>query len=203
MSVSNLNEFPVHDISININTIQFTVLIVGLMKFLLLHILLHRKWISSFFLGFKSQIFTCHDQKIRDNSTKNRDFEPPTKQEKKIDDQSLCRGEVEMVLKSLGIFCHGEEANKLPARLDANEIFNIFEERNPSLDEVKEAFDVFDNNRDGFIDEKELQKVLCALGLKEGLEMEKCRRMIGAFDEDGDGRIDFDEFVKFMENSFD
>ncbi|EYU34653.1 hypothetical protein MIMGU_mgv1a026006mg, partial [Erythranthe guttata] len=84
--------------------------------------------------------------------------------------------------------------------------FDLFEERSPCLDEVKEAFDVFDENRDGFIDAKELQKVLCALGLNEGLneglEMDKCRRMIGVFDENGDGRIDFDEFVKFMEINF-
>ncbi|KAI3452292.1 hypothetical protein Pfo_008957 [Paulownia fortunei] len=194
MSLSNLNQFPVRDISLNVNSIQLTLLIVGLVQFLLLHILLDRKRISSFFLGFQSQLLSSDYRNDHANSTKNRD-------EKRVDYQSVCRGEVEMVLRSLGMFCNAEGA-KLPARLDADDLFNIFEERNPSLDEVKEAFDVFDNNRDGFIDAKKLQKVLCALGLKEGSEMENCRRMIGVFDENGDGRIDFDEFVKFMENSF-
>lgn len=100
-----------------------------------------------------------------------------------------------MVLKGLGILGEG----KLPSK---TEVFDIFEEREPSLDEVREAFEVFDGNKDGFIDEEELQRVMGALGLKEGMEVKNCRRMIGAFDENGDGRIDFHEFVKFMEISF-
>ncbi|KAL0395638.1 UNVERIFIED_CONTAM: putative calcium-binding protein CML46 [Sesamum calycinum] len=132
-----------------------------------------------------------------DGSKHQADFKPSDKQEKRVD-QSVNRGEVEIVLRSLGMCCNSYET-KVPARLDADDLFNLFEEENPNLEEVKEAFDVFDSNRDGFIDAEELQKVLCALGLKEGSEMENCRRMIGMFDENGDGRIDFDEFVKFME----
>ncbi|CAI9775229.1 unnamed protein product [Fraxinus pennsylvanica] len=74
----------------------------------------------------------------------------------------------------------------------------LFDEQ-PSLQEVKETFDVFDEKKDGFIDANELQRVLCRHGLKEGCELEECRRMIRAFDENGDGLIDFIEFVKFME----
>lgn len=179
MSVSNLNDFPIHEISMNINSIKLVVLIVGLIKFTLLQILLHRKMISG--------LFSPIIKEKRDDSTA---------MEKKDDggDESVCGGDVEMVLRSLGVCC----LEKLPARV---QIFDIFEEREPSLDEVREAFDVFDENRDGFIDEKELQRIVCALGFKEGLEMENCRRMIGGFDEDGDGKIDFHEFIRFMENS--
>ncbi|KAK4409860.1 putative calcium-binding protein CML46 [Sesamum angolense] len=126
------------------------------------------------------------------------DFKPSDKQETRVN-QSVSRGEVEIVLRSLGMCCNSYET-KVPATLDADDLFNLFEVENPNLEEVKETFDVFDS-RDGFIDAEELQKVLCALGLKEGSEMENCRRMIGMFDENGDGRIDFDEFVKFMESS--
>ncbi|KAI3462929.1 hypothetical protein Pfo_019592 [Paulownia fortunei] len=198
MSHNYENQFPIENFSLN--SIQLTVLIVGLVEFLLLHILIDRKRIYNFFLGFQSSI---QSQLISSNEDqagmKDRDFEPSTKQEKRVD-QSVSRGDVDIVLRSLGMFCNSDIA-KLPARLDANDLLNLFEEENPSLNEVKEAFDVFDYNRDGFIDAKELQKVLCALGLKEGSEMENCRRMIGLFDENGDGRIDFDEFVKFMEIS--
>lgn len=114
---------------------------------------------------------------------------------------SVCRHDMEMVLRSLGMVSSGEkEAVTLPSRFDSDEMFAMFEERNPGLDEVREAFQVFDKNRDGFIDAKDLQKVLSGLGLKQGFE--NCRRMIGVFDENEDGRLDFQDFVKFMENSF-
>ncbi|RZC67626.1 hypothetical protein C5167_011323 [Papaver somniferum] len=67
---------------------------------------------------------------------------------------------------------------------------------------ARAAFDVFDDNRDGFIDANELQKVLSALGIREGLTLENCNIMIRRFDDNSDGRIDFNEFVKLMENSF-
>jgi calmodulin len=62
-------------------------------------------------------------------------------------------------------------------------------------EEARAAFAVFD--RDGFIDAGELGSVLRSLGFGSGAE--ECRRMIDAYDEDRDGRIDFREFVKLME----
>lgn len=66
--------------------------------------------------------------------------------------------------------------------------------------EIKEAFDVFDVNGDGFIDVEELQRVMCVLGFKEGKEIQNCERMIRKFDQNKDGRIDFQEFLKLMES---
>lgn len=117
-----------------------------------------------------------------------------------VGDDSVRRDEVELLMADLGVFCHSG-GEKLPELLNSTDLFNIFEEEQPRLDEVKQAFDVFDENRDGFIDARELHRVLSALGLKETVEMEDCRKMIGAFDENADGRIDFNEFVKFMENT--
>lgn len=102
---------------------------------------------------------------------------------------------------NLGIFCSQESEEQLNESYGCEEISRLFEQE-PSLEEVKQAFDVFDVNKDGFIDAEELQRVLCVLGLKQGLKLENCNSMINTFDEDGDGRIDFQEFVKFMENSF-
>nr|XP_043607509.1 probable calcium-binding protein CML46 [Erigeron canadensis] len=107
--------------------------------------------------------------------------------------------EVEMVMSSLGIFRNKNE--NFPKNLTSNDLFNIFEAEQPRLHEVKEAFDVFDENRDGFIDARELQKVLYALGLKERAGMDECKKMIRVFDDNDDGRIDFNEFVKFMEGT--
>ncbi|XP_062151183.1 probable calcium-binding protein CML46 [Alnus glutinosa] len=135
---------------------------------------------------------------------KSSDCEPSQQQicsSEKKDEGSLSRGEAEMVMGKLGIFC-SPEGEKLQEWFSSNEISGLFDEKEPSLEEVKEAFDVFDDNRDGFIDAGELQRVLCILGLKEGKQLENCKKMIRTFDENRDGRIDFKEFVKFMENSF-
>ncbi|XAR51722.1 hypothetical protein NMG60_11006435 [Bertholletia excelsa] len=111
------------------------------------------------------------------------------------------RGDMEAVMARLGFFCP-HEGDKLEDELDSKDLLNLFEEKEPSLDEVKQAFDIFDQNKDGFIDAAELQRVLYVLGMKEGLEMRNCMRMIAAFDENRDGRIDFGEFVKLMEKTF-
>lgn len=75
----------------------------------------------------------------------------------------------------------------------------VFEEEEPSLDEIKEAFRIFDGNSDGFIDGGDLHRIISDLGLKERHDLGECDRMIRAVDCDGDGLIDFQEFVKFME----
>ncbi|PON65369.1 Parvalbumin [Parasponia andersonii] len=117
------------------------------------------------------------------------------------DDENLRREDLERVMGSLELFC-SRESEELKDSFGSDELSRLFEEEEPSLEEVKQAFDVFDQNRDGFIDDKELQRVLCVLGLKEGSELEDCKKMINTFDENRDGKIDFREFVKFMENIF-
>jgi calmodulin len=82
---------------------------------------------------------------------------------------------------------------------DEQEITNMFE-NGVSLEEVKDAFNVFDENKDGFIEAAELKRVLCCLGLKR--EFVECQKMINAVDQNGDELIDHYEFVKLMEKSF-
>ncbi|KAK9146075.1 hypothetical protein Sjap_005978 [Stephania japonica] len=65
-------------------------------------------------------------------------------------------------------------------------------------EDIKEAFNVFDQNRDGFITVEELNSVLSTLGLKQGRTLEDCKRMIKNVDVDGDGMIDFKEFKQMM-----
>ncbi|KAL3640168.1 hypothetical protein CASFOL_011833 [Castilleja foliolosa] len=192
MSQSYMNQFPIENFSLN-NT-QLTILILGLVEFILLNFLIDTKKVYNFFLGFQSSVESPSiraDDSEDQAETKGRDLA----QDKRVD-KILKPGDINVVLRSLKMSFDSEEAS-----LGENDIFNLFEDEHPCLDEVKQAFDVFDSNRDGFIDAMDLQKVLCALGLNEGLEMANCRRMIGVFDENGDGMIDFDEFVKFMETS--
>lgn len=64
--------------------------------------------------------------------------------------------------------------------------------------ELKEAFDVFDGDRDGLITVEELGLVLNSLGFKEGKKLEDCKEMIRQVDVDGDGMVNFDEFKSMM-----
>lgn len=66
--------------------------------------------------------------------------------------------------------------------------------------ELKEAFDVFDKDKDGLISVEELGSVLCSLGLNEGNKVEDCKAMIRKVDVDGDGMVNFDEFKKMMKS---
>ncbi|CAN6210691.1 unnamed protein product [Urochloa humidicola] len=76
----------------------------------------------------------------------------------------------------------------------------LFEEEEATVEEARAAFAVFDRDGDGFIGAAELRSVLGSLGFR-GAAADECQRMIDAYDEDKDGRIDFHEFVKLMETS--
>ncbi|KAL6003553.1 hypothetical protein ACLOJK_023785 [Asimina triloba] len=119
------------------------------------------------------------------------------------EEERLSREEVEMVMGSLGIVCGSDSNDRLMKGefLGPSELSALFEELEPSLDELKEAFGVFDANRDGFIDAEELHGILCKLAPREGYSVSACGRMIRAVSKNGYERIDLKEFVSIMENS--
>ncbi|KAG6501683.1 hypothetical protein ZIOFF_041566 [Zingiber officinale] len=65
-----------------------------------------------------------------------------------------------------------------------------------SEEELKEAFRVFDKDQNGFISAAELRHVMTNLG--EKLTDEEVDEMIREADVDGDGQINYEEFVKIM-----
>ncbi|KAF8080162.1 hypothetical protein N665_0972s0023 [Sinapis alba] len=71
-------------------------------------------------------------------------------------------------------------------------------EGSPDSD-LEEAFNVFDEDGDGFISPVELQKVLKKLGLPEAGEIEQVEKMIVSVDSNHDGRVDFFEFKNMMQ----
>lgn len=77
----------------------------------------------------------------------------------------------------------------------------LFEEEEATMEEAAAAFRAFDRNGDGFVDAGELGSVLRSLGFTTGVAAAECQRMIDAYDENKDGRIDFQEFLNFMERS--
>jgi len=64
--------------------------------------------------------------------------------------------------------------------------------------DLSEAFKVFDEDADGYISAKELQMVLGKLGLSEGNEIDRVKKMIVSVDRNRDGRVDFFEFKDMM-----
>ena len=62
--------------------------------------------------------------------------------------------------------------------------------------EFKEAFEIFDKNKDGFITIKELAEIMKNLG-QNPTEAE-LTDMINEVDADGNGKIDFPEFLTMM-----
>ena len=62
--------------------------------------------------------------------------------------------------------------------------------------EFREAFKIFDRNRDGYIDMKELRKVTAMLGTM--LTQEEIEDFMAEADKNGNGKLDYDEFVKML-----
>lgn len=110
----------------------------------------------------------------------------------------LCKEEIIDVMEKLGLRQEFDGVG-IGEFGDEQEISNMFE-NGVSLEEVEEAFNVFDENKDGFIEAVELQRVLGCLGFQR--DFVECQKMINAVDENGDELIDYYEFVKLMEQSF-
>ncbi|KAF8378623.1 hypothetical protein HHK36_029970 [Tetracentron sinense] len=64
--------------------------------------------------------------------------------------------------------------------------------------ELRDAFDMYDQDKNGLISAAELHMVLQSLG--EKCTVLDCSRMISSVDSDGDGFVNFDEFNKMMTN---
>ncbi|RZB49559.1 Calmodulin-like protein 8 isoform B [Glycine soja] len=63
-------------------------------------------------------------------------------------------------------------------------------------EELKEAFRVFDKDHDGYISPSELRSVMRTIG--EKVTDEEVEQMVKEADLDGDGLIDYEEFVRMM-----
>ena len=66
------------------------------------------------------------------------------------------------------------------------------------ITEYKEAFDMFDLNKDGLLTVEEIFKMLKNYGYP--MPKDEIKRMIAKIDSDGDMRIDFEEFITLIQN---
>ncbi|XP_070149955.1 uncharacterized protein [Polyergus mexicanus] len=126
-------------------------------------------------------------------------------------DGTITKEELGRVMRSLGQFARAEELSTMLQEIDIDGDGNVsFEEfveivsnigantaapsdQDQEEQELRDAFRVFDKHNRGYITASDLRAVLQCLG--EDLSEEEIEDMIKEVDVDGDGRIDFYEFV--------
>uniref|UniRef100_A0A0D3DYT7 EF-hand domain-containing protein n=1 Tax=Brassica oleracea var. oleracea TaxID=109376 RepID=A0A0D3DYT7_BRAOL len=104
-------------------------------------------------------------------------------------DGSITNKELSETLRSLGIHISDKELTYVEEFGELYKSIMIQDEDEIGDEDMKEAFNVFDQNGDGFITVDELKTVLSSLGLKQGKTLEECRKMIMQVEVDGDGRL--------------
>ncbi|XXG51175.1 hypothetical protein AAC387_Pa02g5007 [Persea americana] len=118
--------------------------------------------------------------------------------------------ELGSIMNSLGHPASEEELQRMVKEadsdgdgfIDLNEFIELNTngiDRMAALEDLKNAFLIFDMDRDGSISPEELQMVLRSLG--DESSMDDCRKMINGVDCNGDGLIDFEEFKIMMTRS--
>ncbi|XP_018015221.1 neo-calmodulin-like [Hyalella azteca] len=142
--------------------------------------------------------------------TQEREFRELFRLFDKDGDGTITKQELGRVMRSLGQFATTEELNSMLDEIDIDGdgtfSFNEFVEivcnmgghgersREDEEKELRDAFKIFDKHGRGYICASDLRAVLRCLG--EDLDEDDIEDMIREVDIDGDGRIDFEEFVK-------
>ncbi|XP_038902291.1 calmodulin-like protein 11 [Benincasa hispida] len=106
-------------------------------------------------------------------------------------DQNPTEEELQDMIKEVDVDGNGT--------IEFTEFLNLMAKKIKETDaeeELKEAFKVFDKDQNGYISATELRHVMINLG--EKLTDDEVEQMIKEADLDGDGQVNFEEFVKMM-----
>uniref|UniRef100_K4AL48 EF-hand domain-containing protein n=4 Tax=Setaria TaxID=4554 RepID=K4AL48_SETIT len=125
-------------------------------------------------------------------------------------DGCITMEELAAVTRSLGLDPSDQELNDMMSEVDTDGNGIIDFQEFQSLiarkmkdgdgdEELKEAFEVLDKDQNGFISPNELRTVMTNLG--ERMTDEEVEQMIREADTDGDGQVNYDEFVLMMKNA--
>lgn len=119
-------------------------------------------------------------------------------------DGKIDASELRSILITLGTDASPKEIASIMSEIDSdgdgfidlNEFAAFHLASSADNKELRDAFDVYDRDKNGVISASELHQTLKSLGQK--CTLRDCEKMISAVDVDGDGAVNFDEFKKMM-----
>jgi len=127
----------------------------------------------------------------------------------KNDDGRITKEELKEVLKAANVDASDEQMDMFMKKVDADGngsldfkefctmMNDIILESLDKTKKMREIFDAIDTNGDKKIQDFELQSALSQI-VGDDVEIEEARCVIKAVDRDGDGHIDFEEFVTML-----
>eukprot|EP00127_Corallochytrium_limacisporum_P001606 Clim_evm3s70 gene=Clim_evmTU3s70 len=119
--------------------------------------------------------------------------------------------ELKVSMRALGFDMKKSELLRIMKEYDPNDhdrisfqdFFDVVKEKVLNRDpeeEIRQAFKLFDDDGTGKISLKNMRRVARELG--EGMNDEELQAMIDEFDRDGDGEINFEEFLAIMTSDY-
>ena len=124
-------------------------------------------------------------------------------------DGTISKSELATVLRSIGYTPESDdELDQMIAQVDKSGSGTVnfqeftemmadkMAEKKPKKDEMRDKFRLFDEDDDGFITREEMRQIIVDIG--EKLPEEEIEAMITDADQNGDGKIDYDEFLQIM-----
>ncbi|ESW19158.1 hypothetical protein PHAVU_006G101200 [Phaseolus vulgaris] len=106
-------------------------------------------------------------------------------------DENPTLEELQIMMSEVDTDCNGT--------IEFGEFLNLMARKmkeSEAEEELKEAFRVFDKDQDGYISASELRSVMRTIG--EKVTEEEVAQMVKEADLDGDGLVDYEEFVRMM-----
>ncbi|CAL9105555.1 unnamed protein product [Musa textilis] len=135
-------------------------------------------------------------------------FEPHVEEMKQVfskisnDKERIEFKDLRQLLHKMNVRDADREAKQMMQAADFNNDGSLdFDEftrvtKDVSIRDLKDAFGMFDEDRDGRISAEEIKRMMEKLG--ESCSLEDCARMVKNVDKNGDGLVDMEEFMAMM-----